>query len=126
MNEHGYWLAKLFGPYLTVLGIWMIFYHENLSRTYASIRAMPYLMYVRSSVNILFGLYAISLYNLWDGNLFLLVTLLGWAFLFRGLITLFIPKFAIKAGLSDEKILQTRGIFPLIWGLLLIWLVWGR
>jgi hypothetical protein len=122
MFQNAIWIAAVFGPFLTILGIWMLTHRDSLMKTYTSIKSTPSVMYLRSSINMLLGLYVISRYNLWVRDATLLVTLLGWALFLRGVVTLFAPEYALKAGLSDQKIIQLRGIVPLVWGLLLIWL----
>jgi hypothetical protein len=122
MFSNAIWIASIFGPFLTIVGIWMLTHRDLLMKSYSSIKGTPSVMYLRSVINMLLGLYVISMYNMWVRDASLLVTLLGWALFLRGLVTLFAPDYAVKAGLSDQKILHLRGIVPLIWGLLLIWL----
>lgn len=126
MNENALSIATIFGPLLTILGIWMLVYTDNVMKTYASIKGTPAVMYLRSVVNMILGLIIIRQYNVWMADASLIVTLLGWGLLIRGLITLFAPQMAIKIGMSDQKILQIRGIVPLIWGLLLLWIAFWR
>ncbi len=114
-------IAMIFGPFLTILGIWMLTHRDALVKSYTSIKGTPSVMYLRSSFNLLLGLYIINMYNMWVRDASLIVTLLGWAIFLRGLVTLFAPEYALKAGMSDQKMLHLRGILPLIWGLLLIW-----
>ncbi len=121
MFQNAIWIATIFGPFLTILGIWMLTHRDSLMKTYTSIKSTPSVMFLRSIINMLLGLIIIHQYNMWFRDATLLVTLLGWALLLRGVVTLFAPEYAIKAGLSDQKILQARGIIPLVWGLLLVW-----
>src|SRR6185437_8559701 len=110
MNQNALSIAAVFGPFLAVLGIWMLVYTDNVMKTYASIKGTPAVMYLRSVVNILLGLFVISIYNLWMMDVSLIVTLLGWGMLVRGVVSLFAPQVAIKIGMSDQKILQVRGL----------------
>lgn len=126
MNENALSIATVFGPFLAVLGIWMLVYTDNVMKTYASIKGTPAVMYLRSVTNILLGLFVISLFNVWMMDAVLIVTLLGWGMLVRGVVGLFAPQVAIRIGMSDQKILQIRGIIPLVWGLLLLWIAFWR
>ncbi|MBI2742315.1 MAG: hypothetical protein HYX48_00155 [Chlamydiales bacterium] len=126
INQKAIWIATVFGPFLTIVGLWMLLRKDALMKTYSSIKGTPCVLYVRSTCNIFLGLLIINLYNMWMSNAFLLVTLLGWGFLVRGVVTLFAPQFAVKAGMSDQKVLRARGIIPLVWGLLLMWLAFWR
>ncbi len=126
MIHHAYLIAMIFGPFLTLLGLWMILYRENANKTYASIRETPSVMFLRSGINMLLGLFIISAYNQWDKDPTLLVTILGWVLLLRGAVSLYAPQFAINLGITEKKMLRVRGILPLVWGLLLIWFAWFR
>lgn len=126
MNENALSIATVFGPFLAILGIWMLVYTDNVTKTYASIKGTPAVMYLRSVVNMLVGLFIISRFNVWMMDASLIVTLLGWAMLVRGIATLFAPQAAVRLGMSDQKVLQVRGIVPLFWGLLLLWVAFWR
>lgn len=126
LNHNAFWIASVFGPFLTILGIWMIFYHENLAKIYSSIKATPALIYTRATTNLLVGLFIISMYNYWYADVTLLVTLLGWVYFVRGIVLLYFPKFVIRMTKSDQTFFQTRGIIPFIWGLLLLWVAFWR
>jgi hypothetical protein len=119
------WLAMIFGPFLAIVGLWMLLYSDNLLKTYASIKGTPAVMYMRSVVNMLLGLTIITQYNMWQWDGSLLVTLLGWVLFIRGVITLYVPQFVMKLGMSDQKALKYRGVIPLIWGLALCWFAFG-
>lgn len=125
-TDHAVWIATIFGPFLTIIGIWMLIYTDNLTRTYLSIKSAPALMYLRSVFNIVIGLFIIDCFNMWENDASLLVTLLGWGFFFRGAVTLFAPHYTMKLGMSEQKNLQVRGIVPLLWGLLLLWFAFWR
>ena len=126
MHDYAVWLASVFGPFLTIIGVWMLVYTDNLMQTYHSLKSAPALVYLRSVFNLVLGLFIIAQFNVWEKDASLMVTLLGWGFFSRGAVTLFAPQFAMKMGLSDQKILQVRGIIPLIWGLLLLWYAFWR
>lgn len=126
MNQKALWIATVFGPFLVIVGIWMLSRRDIVIKAYTSVKSTPAVMYLRSVLNILLGLFVINQYNMWMSNAYLIVTLLGWGLLVRGLVTLFAPQFAIKAGMSDEKVVQARGVIPLVWGLLLMWLAFWR
>lgn len=120
--QNAMWLASIFGPLLMILGIWMLFYHENMLKVCASCKNTPSVQYIWGVVNMFIGLTILSEYNLWAWNLPLLVTLFGWLTLVRGLMMLFVPQLFLKLAIKDPGWLKIKGIIPLIWGFGLCWL----
>lgn len=78
MQNAGMWLASIFGPFLVILGLWMLFYGEQMAKVCAGTKASPALLYLNSVFNILVGFTILSQYDLWGWNLLSLVSLLGW------------------------------------------------
>ena len=118
-------LASVFGPLLVITSIWTLLYKENLKKVLDSLKKTPALLYFVSVVNVLIGLVIITNFNYWYWNVEILITILGWFFLVRGLLVLFFPQ-------TLDKMIKTHtngGIFCSIlgiaWGLVLSWLAYG-
>jgi len=60
MQNAGMWLASIFGPFLVILGLWMLFYGEQVSKVCAGTKASPALLYLNSIFNILIGFTILS------------------------------------------------------------------
>ncbi len=117
------WLASIFGPLLLILGVWGLFYRENMIKVFAAIKASPGMLYVLAILNLWFGLLIINCYNTWTADLLFLVPLLGWAFLLHGLACLFLPQLVLKAHHRGKNMnVSIRAIVSLVWGILLCWL----
>lgn len=114
-------LASVFGPLLMILGIWMLFYHENMAKVCTSCKNTPSVQYMWGMVNMLLGLVIINQYNMWAWNLPVLVTLLGWVMLIRGVMALFVPQVLVKMSSKDPSWCKVKGIIPLVWGFGLCW-----
>lgn len=119
--EKAMWLASIFGPFLFILGLWMLLYNENLAKTHASMKGMPGVLYLRSVFNMLIGLFIIREYNMWEWEPALVVTILGWVLFLRGVLTLYAPQFVMQVGVSDQRMLKLRGIIPFLTGIYLSW-----
>lgn len=116
------WLARIFGPFLLILGLWMLFYHHNTHKIMTSIKNTPAIFYCHGSINLLLGLFIINEYNHWDMSLFVLIPLLGWLFLLRGLMILFFPQLLVKCTMNSHSAIRLNAIFPLVFGVLLCWI----
>ena len=119
--ETGIWLARVFGPFLGIVGLWMLLYGDNCIKVMASIRNSSSGIYFSAVINLLIGLVIINLYNMWIWEMTIWVTLLGWVLFIRGLLGLFLPQFVYKIFMSRQNFVKAVGIIPFIWGLLLIW-----
>lgn len=118
------WLARIFGPFLLILGIWMLFYHHNAHKITTSMKNTPAIFYCHGSINLLIGLFILNSYNYWDRSLFVLIPILGWLFLLRGLMILFFPQVLVKCTMHSHSAIRLSAIVPLVFGVLLCWIAY--
>lgn len=114
-------LASIFGPLLIITSFWTLLYKDNMKKVLDSLKKTPALVYFIGVLNVLIGMAFVTSFNYWYMGVEVLVTLLGWLFLIRGLILMFFPK-------AFEKMLQNFQssyiLFSLIgiaWGIALTW-----
>lgn len=119
--QNAMWLASVFGPFLAIMGIWMLLYQDSATKVCNSLKATPAALYQGAIINLLLGLFIISQFNVWTAHISVLITLLGWVLTFRGILHLFLPHVWAKICGPDTGWLKFSGIIPLIWGVLLIW-----
>lgn len=118
--QQAMWLASVFGPLLLIIGIWSVFYNSHAVKAMASLKTNPATVFALVVINLLIGLVIINCYNIWAADVSVLVSLLGWVFLVRGLVYLFMPHIMFKY-CSKAKMIRIRGTIGLIWGLVLCW-----
>jgi len=114
-------LAWIFGPYLLIQGIWMFAQKKNLMKICESIRKTPAAIYIAGWTSLLIGLTLINLFNVWEASLAIFMTLLGWAYVVRALIILFIPQVFLKLETHEKTVMPTMAVLRIIWGLLILW-----
>lgn len=119
--QNAMWLASVFGPMLLIMGVWSVFYHDQAMKAATAMKTSPACLMILAVINLLLGLLIINTTNEWTMAVTALVSLLGWVFLIRGLIFLFMPKFVTKY-LAKKNGMYLRGVIGLIWGLVLCWL----
>jgi hypothetical protein len=119
--QNAMWLASIFGPLLMIIGVWMLFYHDNMVKVHASFKHTPGLCYLSGVIGMFLGLVIITQYNSWMASLSILVTLLGWFLLIRGIVALFVPHLFMKWA-TDQNWIKVKGVIPLVWGFGLCWL----
>lgn len=119
--ESAMMLARVFGPFLGILGLWMLLYGDNVVKIMTAIKNSPAALYASAVFNLLIGLFIINMYNVWVWDVFFFVTLLGWAMFIRGLFALFMPQVVVKSVMTKGTWMKTMGIIPFVWGLILTW-----
>ena len=120
--QNAVFLASIFGPFLLILGLWMLLYHDNMMKVVSSTKSTPSVLGLVGIINLLIGLTVLGLYHTWSWSFPVLVTALGWFYLLRGLMIFFVPQVFVKFVLSNTSWLKIRGILPVVWGLALCWL----
>lgn len=115
------WLASIFGPFLTIMGLWMLLYSENLMKVWNALKSAPASFYYGAVANLLIGLTILSQYDVWTADAYVFVTLLGWVALIRGVMGLFVPQLLIQMTMGSKGRQKVMGFIPLIWGLILCW-----
>ncbi|MCB1080542.1 MAG: hypothetical protein AB7N99_01640 [Simkaniaceae bacterium] len=115
-------LAKIFGPVLVIMGVWSLLYQDNVKKVADSVRKTPAILYLGGVVNLVLGLAIITSYNIWEVNLELLVTLLGWFLFIRALLVFFLPNAVIKMSKMQETAYVFFGLLSVVWGLAMSWL----
>ena len=126
MMDKAMWLAGVFGPLLTIMGLWMLLYSENLIKVMTSIKNTSGCFFMMGMINILVGLVIVNMYNVWMWHPAVLVSLLGWVLLIRGVLILYIPQLIIKYTMTSHMVMRAIGLTPLIWGLALWWFAFFR
>ena len=118
-------LASIFGPLLIITSFWTLLYKDNMKKVIDSLKKNPALIYFIGVFNVLLGVIFITSFNDWYVNVEVLVTLLGWLFLIRGLLLMFFPKTfdkMIKIYTNSYILFSLVGI---AWGLALTWFAFG-
>lgn len=119
--QNAMWLASIFGPFMTIVGLWMLLYADNLMKVWNAIKSSAASLYFVGAVNLLIGLTILSQYDMWSWDTHVLVTILGWYSVIRGVMALFVPQLYIQI-MSNTNFMKIMGIIPLVWGLALSWL----
>ena len=114
-------MATIFGPFLTIMGIWMLLYQDSLAKVWTAIKNTPALFYFCATFNLILGFAILSQYDKWMMDWNVLVTLLGWVLVVRGVLSLFVPQLIIKT-MTHTGYIKWRGLIPFVWGILLSWM----
>ena len=120
-----FYIASVFGPLLIIVGVWAIFFKAQTDAVVKSIKSTPAVLYLGGVINVLFGLMIINVYTKWMWDLAILVTLLGWLMVLRGVIVMCFPQALIKC-FGDNPGTRLLGcLVGIAWGIGLCILAWG-
>ncbi len=122
MQNAAMWLASIFGPLLVIIGLWKLLYFDAFSKVLASLKNSHGLMYFSSILYLWVGFTVLSQYDVWGMNALVLVTLLGWVLVVRGILGLFVPQMLFDMCAGHQGFMRVCGIIPLVWGLVLCWI----
>ena len=101
-------IARVFGPLLGILGLWMLLYGENVVKIMTATKNSPSALYCNAVFNLLIGLFIINAYNVWVWDIFFFVTLLGWVLFIRGVLGLFMPQVLVKSTMTKSSWMKTQ------------------
>ncbi|MBI3237083.1 MAG: hypothetical protein HYZ48_05240 [Chlamydiales bacterium] len=93
-----------------------------MAKIVTSIKNTPAIFHLGAMVNLVLGLIIVSQFNMWSASITVLVTLLGWGMILRGVMALFVPQMLIKIMMGKSSNMKTWSFITLIWGILLSWL----
>ncbi len=101
-------LAKLIGPVFLVVGIGLLFNVESFRSLLTEFIKNPVLVYLAGVLGLVGGLALVLNHNFWIADWRLIITLVGWIALIRGVVTILRPQWIVSIG---NRISQHKAIF---------------
>lgn len=117
--EHAHWLARIFGPFFLIVSIWVWCREKDIEKIWLSIRATPAISYLGGILNLLIGLTILSTYGTWSLSLAVVLPIVGWLILIRGLLVLYYQEKMMQWTIALEPYWKVLALIPFIFGLLL-------
>lgn len=116
------WLARILGPYYVIMGLWMLLRPDDVQKMWNSVKNTPPMIYFGAALQLLIGLTILSTYHGWTLGLPVLLTIIGYLIVLKGIVALFMPE---KLVTYSEKLMaypQALSIAALVIGALLTYL----
>lgn len=113
------YVAQLLGLYLTVSGVLMIVREQAMIELVPKFTDSPAFLYFLGSLRILIGLAIVLAHTMWVGTLGLVIYLLGWISLLRGIAMLLLPAEAerkILANFSRGNVSYVTALVAIVLG----------
>ena len=110
-------LAAIIGPFYLVLGLSLLFYVKQWQKIFVEYAKNHFLMMINMFMALILGLIIINIYNVWEWNLYVIITITGWGALLKGVFYFLAPGSWIK-GVLKCKCYHSEG-WLYFWGLLM-------
>lgn len=116
-------LAAIWGPILLAFGIGMFVSRAHYETVYRHMEREPLATVGFGFMAMAFGVVHVMVHSFWMTPLEIVVSLLGWGLLLKGIAFIVIPRFADKRGdwFAHEHLLPASGTLAGILGAYLTW-----
>lgn len=84
-------LAKLIGPMMLVMGLFVVFHPERIRRVGREFLDSEALIFMSGVITLPVGLAIVIAHNVWEANWRALITLIGWIAVVAGIARLALP-----------------------------------
>jgi len=118
-------LAKLMGPILVVVGLGILINRAPSQAVAEEVVKSRALLYVSGVLALIAGLGIVLTHNEWDLSWQVIITIIGWLAVVRGLLRVLIPQqigdFITRVLARSPQVLTGSGVVALILGAVLAW-----
>jgi len=99
---------KLLAIYMVLSGLFLIFRQKSVPMLLKDFFGHPAAVYLTGIILVFLSSMYLIQYNIWDGSYKVVVTILAWMVLIKGIIYIFFPKM-----LNDIVVRKSRNLFGL-------------
>lgn len=117
--DHVMWLARIFGPFFFIIGLWMFLRTDDMKKMWNAVKNTPPLMYFGAVLNLLIGLTMLSTYSGWSFGIPVLLTIIGYLMVIRGVMALFASDKCVEMTEKMMNMGKTLSYIPLVIGALI-------
>ena len=94
--EVTYFLSKLLGVYMMVVGFGMLIHGDRVRALLLELVASPLMLFTTGFMALLFGSYIVAVHNVWEYEWPVMITIIGWVALVKGMVRVAFPDLAVK------------------------------
>jgi len=115
--------AQIIGLYLLSVSLASLIHQNRFKKVAQEVMASPVLLATIGRKSLLIGLIILIPHDLWVCKWPVLITLIGWIMVLRGLMLLFFPKAVVR---FFKSLMEKNGFLfcSWIWFLIAIYLIW--
>lgn len=112
-------LARLFAVVYLVVGVSMLLNRQYYRQMVDNLLSSPGVLYIAALLALVSGFLMVTFHNVWEANWTVLITLLGWAALLKGITFLMFPASSVRwrdAMIKSDKVMTLAVTFGLVLG----------
>ena len=124
MDETTLFLTRVFGLYLSIVGVLLLFAKERVGERITQLLESPETRFFSAVVTLMIGILLIVSHNVWTMNWVVLITILSWWVLVKGLLRLFVPEIDRHwtHGFLQNRVYYPVAVVMLLLGLFFLWM----
>jgi len=107
-------LSAIIGPVYLIFGLSILIYVKQWKKIMAEFSKNHFQMLYGMMMAVIFGLVIITIYNVWEWNLYLIITLTGWSALIKGIFYFLAPSSWIKKVMGVKWMYSEASMY--FWG----------
>jgi hypothetical protein len=112
-------IAKLMGPILVVVAISILIDEKSIRAMAKEVMSSHALLYIFGTIDLLLGLVLVTVHNVWVMDWRVIITVIGWISIVRGLVRILFTPYIMK---NAPKLLRKQG---LLMGVSIVMLIVG-
>lgn len=116
--ENALKIAEIAGPVLLLMGLSVLLHAKAWQGLYDKWQKDHLALFPLMLLLPILGLIMIGMYNVWEWNVWILVTLLGWILFIKGVVYFLLPGSALKGVLGLGKNLGLLYFGGLVWAVI--------
>lgn len=115
-------LARILGWYMVLFAVATFVYKQRYIAIFNDFLTKPALGLVATIIPLVLGLIMVNIHNIWTSDWRVLITIMAWITLLKGVMWLFVPSHMEKvtANMATEKSIVIASIVSLLLGLFLL------
>ncbi len=117
-------LAKVFGFYLTILSVLMLVRRESFIARVNTLLESPATLFFSAIVTLIIGILLVVSHNIWTMGWAVLITILCWWVLIKGILRLYFPEIDRKwtTAFTKTNVYYSSAIIMLVLGIFFLYL----
>ena len=115
LMENALALAAVVGPVALILGLSLLLYADQWKKLMTQWKKGHFGLFGLMLMSLILGLIMINMYNVWEWNLWLIITIVGWAAFVKGVLYFLLPGDAIKAWMAIGENKGFLYVGALVW-----------
>ena len=120
--ENAYMLAAILGPIYVIMGLAILIYPTTFAKLMKGYADNHFNLFALMIFNLFLGMVIVHMYNSWELNVYILVTISGWGALLKGALYMLLPGSTTKAmmkSVANSGMMVFSGLVVLVMGGLL-------